>query len=299
MATASLEDRIRAVLLYIEGAKDAKEISSVLGVSLRTIWRWIRSYRAGGPEALARKKPGPESGTNSIPEALEERIVYLKQKHLSWGARRIKYQYDLPCHWRTVHSVIKRHHMLVRIKAKPQPSKRFQRKHVDSMWQGDSFQFRISSVGKVYVTGFTDDRSRFRIASGVYLHKSAKEAVDALRLALAKKRIPREIYLDNAKQFIAKEFKEEARKIGIKLIFGKPYHPRGRGKIERYHKVLWQELITQKRFSSLAHFKRDLQKFDSQYNYWRKSQALGWKTPAEIYNDKRYFGKKRSRKRVN
>ncbi|MHB1867448.1 MAG: helix-turn-helix domain-containing protein [Nitrososphaerales archaeon] len=163
MARASLEDRIRAVLLYIEGAKDAKEISSVLGVSLRTIWRWIRSYRAGGPEALARKKPGPESGTNSIPEALEERIVYLKQKHLSWGARRINYQYDLSCHWRTVHGVIKRHHMLVRIKAKPQPSKRFQRKHVDSMWQGDSFQFRISSVGKVYVTGFTDDRSRFNI----------------------------------------------------------------------------------------------------------------------------------------
>ena len=45
-------------------------------------------------------------------------------------------------------------------------------------------------MGKFYVTGFTDDRSRFRIAPGVYLHKSAKEAVDALRLALAEKRIP-------------------------------------------------------------------------------------------------------------
>ena len=131
------------------------------------------------------------------------------------GARRIKNQYDLPYHWRTVHRVIKRHHMLVRIKPKPQPSKRFQRKHVDSMWQGDSFQFRISSVGKVYVTGFTDDRSRFRVASGVYLRKGAKEAIDALRLALAEKRIPREIYLDNAKQFIAEEFKEEAKKHGI------------------------------------------------------------------------------------
>jgi transposase InsO family protein len=296
MARASLEDRIRVVLLYIEGVKDAKEISSLLGVSLRTVWRWVRSYRAAGPQALVLKKPGPESGTNSIPDALEERIVHLKQKHLSWGARRIKYQYDLPCHWRTVHSVIKRRGMLVRIKPKPQPFKRFQRRHVDSMWQGDSFQFRISSVGKVYVTGFTDDRSRFRIASGVYLHKSVKEAVDALKLALAGKRIPREIYLDNAKQFIAREFKEAAKKHGIKLIFGKPYHPRGRGKIERYHEALWQELITQKRFSSLTHFKRELRRFDRQYNYWRKSQALGWKTPAEIYNNKKYFARKRSKR---
>ncbi len=166
------------------------------------------------------------------------------------------------------------------------------------MWQGDSFQFRISSVGKVYVTGFTDDRSRFRIASGVYLRKGANEAIDALRLALAEKRIPMEIYLDNVKQFIAEEFKAEAKKHGIKLIFGKPYHPRGRGKIERYHEVLWQELITQKRFSSLSHFKRELRRFDRQYNYWRKSQALGWKTPAQIYNNMRYFSKKRSKRLV-
>jgi putative transposase len=179
--------------------------------------------------------------------------------------------------------------MLVRVKAKPQPSKRFQRRHVDSMWQGDTFEFRISGVGKVYVTGFTDDRSRFRVRSGAYLHKRADESIDALRRALRRGRLPREIYLDNGKQFVAKEFKKEVRKFGIKLIFGRPYHPRGRGKIESYHKVLWAELISQVRFSSLSHFKRELRKFDRRYNHWRKSQSLGWRTPAEIYNDTRYF----------
>jgi putative transposase len=217
--------------------------------------------------------------------------VALKQRHPSWGARRIKHQYDLPCHWMTVHRIIKRHGMLVRIKPKPQPSKRFQRRHVDSMWQGDTFEFRIAGVGKVYVTGFTDDRSRFRVRSGAYLHKSAKEAIDALRSALRKGRIPRELYLDNGKQFIAKEFKTELAKYHVKPIYGRPYHPRGRGKIESYHKVLWRELISQVRFSSLTHFKRELEKFDRRYNQWRKSQALGWKTPTEIYNDRRFFNK--------
>jgi len=142
------------------------------------------------------------------------------------------------------------------------------------------------------LTGFTDDASRYRIASRAYLHKGAIESVDALRHAFRKGRMPREIYLDNAKQFIAHEFKEEARRHGIKLIFGKPYHPRGRGKIEGYHKALWRELITQIRFSSLAHFRGELRKFDRRYNYWRRHQSLGWKTPAEIYNDKRYFNKR-------
>src|SRR5208283_925012 len=233
MVQPTLGERIRVVLLYIDGGRAAEEICAMHGIALRTFRRWVSAYRIGGIEALKPKKPGPKCGTNSIPLKLECRIIELKQKHPSWGARRIKYQYDLACCWSTVHRIIKRHNMLIRIKAKPQPPvKRFQRRHVDSMWQGDSFQFRISSVGKVYVTGFTDDRSRFRIVSGVYLHKSAKEAVDALRLALAKKRVPRQIYLDNAKQFIAEEFKVEAREHGIELIFGKPYHPRGRGKIE-------------------------------------------------------------------
>ncbi len=292
MAKANLEERIRAVLLYTEDAKGIKEISSVMGISVRAIRRWVRRYRRGGTAGLTLHKPGPKKGTNSIPNNLRTKIIRLKHRHPSWGARRIKYQYDLPCHWTTVHRVIKSNGMLVRVKSKPHPSKRFQRRHVDSMWQGDTFQFRISGTGKVYVTGFTDDRSRFRITSKAYLHKSAIEAVDALRNALNKGRIPREIYLDNARQFTSKEFKAELAKYHIRPIYGKPYHPRGRGKIERYHEVLWRELITQVRFSSLSHFRRELRKFDRRYNYWRKSQALGWKIPASVYNDKRYFGKR-------
>ena len=292
MAKASLEERIRAVLLFLDAGKEPREIVTVFGISVRTLWRWISAYRTGGVQTLKPRKPGPEKGTDPTPEKLEDRILSLKQKHPSWGARRIKYQYNLPCHWMTVHRVIKRHGMLIRIKPKPQPpSKRFQRKHVDSMWQGDSFQFRISGEGKVYVTGFTDDRSRFRVKSGAYRHKSAKESIDALRRALRKGRIPREVYLDNGKQFIAKEFKAELARYRIKPIFGKPYHPRGRGKIEYYHKALWNELISQVRFKSLSHFRRELAKFDRRYNYWRKSQALGWRTPASIYNDRKHFNK--------
>ena len=187
--------------------------------------------------------------------------------------------------------VIKRHGMLVRIKPKPQPCKRFQRKHVDSMWQGDTFQFRIKDVGKVYVTGFTDDCSRYRVKSKAYLHKGAKEAVNALEHALKRGRIPREIYLDNGKQFVAKDFKKEAAKYGIKLIYGKPYHPRGRGKIEGYHKVLYRELISVMTFSSLSHFRKELRKFDRKYNEWRKQEIHNWKTPSNIYNNKKYFNK--------
>jgi transposase InsO family protein len=161
------------------------------------------------------------------------------------------------------------------------------------MWQGDTFQFRIRRVGKVYVTGFTDDCSRYRVKSKAYLRKDAQSAVNALQWALRKGRFPSEIYVDNAKQFISRLFKAEAKKQGIKLIFGTPYHPRGRGKIERYHQVLYRELIAIKEFRSLSHFRKELWRFDQLYNNWRKQEILNWMTPASVYNDETNFNANR------
>ena len=290
----TMEIRTKAVVLYEEGLRSAKEIGQSYDISERTVRRWATSHRLDADTGLRPKKTGPKRSKRSTPPALVQCILRLKEKYPTWGARRLKHQFNLPCSWRTVHRIIKQHGLLIRIKAKPQPPcKRFQRKHVDSMWQGDTFQFRIRGVGKVYVTGFTDDCSRYRIKSKVYLHKDAVSAINALRWALRIGRFPREIYLDNGKQFIAKAFKAEAKKQGIKLINGRPYNPRGRGKIESYHKTLYRELICLKKFRSLSHFRKELRRFDERYNNWRKQEILDWQTPASVYHNEMNFNKNR------
>lgn len=286
-----MEIRTKAVILYEEKVHSAAEISRLYDISIRTLRRWAARHKVDGWEGLKPVKPGPKKAKHRVSKQLEQRILSLKQKYPHWGARRIKHQFSLPVHWKTVHNTIKRHGLLIRVKAKPQPCKRFQRRHVDSMWQGDTFQFRIKGVGKVYVTGFTDDCSRYRVKSKAYLRKGKEEAINALQWSLRGGRVPRQIYLDNGKQFIAKDFRKEAKKYGIKLIFGRPYHPRGRGKIEHYHKVLYRELISLKEFKSLTHFKKELWKFDQKYNNWRKQEMLGWNTPTSVYHNKKYFNK--------
>jgi putative transposase len=291
MVKAMMDIRVKSVFLYQEGIKTAKEICSLYNISERTLRRWCNAYQKNGVEGLKPKSTRPKRSTRATPQSLKERILKLKQKYPSWGARRIKYQFDVPVSWRTVHRIIKKNGLLIRIRAKPQPCRRFQRKHVDSMWQGDTFQFRIKRVGKVYLTGFTDDCSRFRVRSKADLRKGKEEAVNVLRWALKAKRKPHQIYLDNGRQFTSKLFKNEAAEHGIKLIFGKPYNPRGRGKIERYHRTLYQEVICRKHFRSLSHFRRELWKFDRRYNYRRKQEVLDWQTPASIYNNEKYFNK--------
>lgn len=287
----AMDIRLKAVVLYSEKTKTAAELGKLYGFSERTLRRWNRSFKDKGIDGLKPAKTGPKKAPGKARQALVNRIIRIKGKYPAWGARRIKHQFNIPLHWATVHDILKKNGLLFRIKAKPQPCKRFQRKHVDSMWQGDTFQFRIHDVGKVYVTGFTDDCSRYRVRSKAYLRKGKEEATNCLQWALRPGRIPRQIYLDNGTQFISKMFKEEAAGQKIKLIFGRPYHPKGRGKIEAYHKVLYRELISLQRFSSLSHFRKELWKFDQKYNNWRKQEILGWRTPASIYHDKRYFNK--------
>lgn len=287
---ANMDARIKAMMLYESGQYSACQIAEMYDVDERTIRRWQSAYRNNGVVGLKPKKTGPKD-PKGISKYLEQRIIRLKQKYPSWGARRIKHQFDLPVSHMTIQRIFKKKGLLIRIKPNPQEHKRFQRHHVDTMWQGDTFQFRIAGEGKIQVTGFNDDCSRERIVSKAYRRKGAEEAVNALRWALHKGRIPKGIYLDNGKQFVSRLFKAEAKKYGIKLIFGRPYHPQGRGKIESYHKTLYRDFIAITKFKSLSDFRRKLGQFDRRYNSWRKQEILGWKTPDTVYNDPKYYNK--------
>src|SRR5579884_3764555 len=138
MVERTIDERIRVVLLYIDGHTVAEEICAMHGIPLRTFRRWVSAYRNGGIEALKSKKRGPKSGTNSIRAKLELRIIELKQKtsFLWCAADQVSVRPALLLGYcsQSDKTPSDAHHD----QTKPQPSKRFQRKHVDSLWQGDS-----------------------------------------------------------------------------------------------------------------------------------------------------------------
>ena len=65
-------------------------------------------------------------------------------------------------------------------------------------------------------------------------------------------RKPRALYVDNGRRFIAKKFREFCEREGIRLIVGRPYNPKARGKIEAFFKIMYRELISQVVFSELG-----------------------------------------------
>ncbi len=294
MVREDVKFRLRAVKQHIEGNVRTEDICRVFGISERTLRGWCKRYRETGVEGLRYLSRKPDRSPNQTARRVEDRILRMKRKHPTWGAKRIHAylaRTGVRMHWRTVHRVLIRNGMMVRVKRKPKPSKRFQRHHVDSLWQYDVYEFRIANVGKVYVFNLLDDRSRYLVMSRAYRKKRAAEAVNCLWWALRNGRRPKAVYVDNGTCFISKDFKRFCEEQAIHIIYGRPYNPRGRGKLESFHGVLFRELISQKRFRSLPHFRRELWLFRRSYNKERLHGGIEWKTPAEVYNDRKLMRK--------
>ena len=64
-----------------------------------------------------------------------------------------------------------------------------------------------------------------------------------------------------------------------------PFHPQTLGKLEAYHKTLRRELISLRFFESPSEAKKEILRFNEQYNYERPHSGCKGLTPAD-----RYFG---------
>lgn len=279
--------KYRAVIEYLDGRKPTRDICSSLGISDRTLRRWAKRYREEGYSGLMPRSKAPKRVHNRLREEDEILVIDAKLRNPVAGARRLSYilldETGREFNYRTIHRVLKRNGLHTRIRPKIEPCKRFERKHPDSLWQMDIYEFRIRGVGKVRVFGIIDDHSRWAPALRIYKRKTAANAIDTLSHALATGRKPVALYVDNGKQFIAKAFRSFCEKNEIKLIVGRPYNPRARGKIEAFFKIMYRELISQVMFSDLDHAQLELSRFQGKYNKVRRHGGIGWVVPAERY----------------
>jgi putative transposase len=282
--------RLRVVRQHLERGTRTADVCRVFGISEATLRRWCRNYREEGVEGLRDESRRPHHSPNRIHGNLVNRILQLRRKHPAWGAMRIHAllsRRGVRVSWRTVHRVLKRHGFMDRVVRKPVPFKRFQRRLVDSLGQVDVYKFRIAGVrGHVYLHTILDDRSRYLVMARAYRRERAKEAINNVWWATKGGRKPKALYVDNGSCFISKEFRDYCERQGIRVIYGRPYHPRGRGKLERFHGILTQELVGRVHFRPLSHFRREIRAWRAKYNGQRLHGGIGWKTPAEVYDDR-------------
>lgn len=89
------------------------------------------------------------------------------------------------------------------------------------------------------------------------------------------------IISDNGPQFIARDFQQFIRLVGIIHVRTSPYYPQSNGKLERWHGSLKRECIRPACPGSVDEARRRITAFVAHYNTVRLHSAIGCITPAD------------------
>jgi transposase InsO family protein len=133
-----------------------------------------------------------------------------------------------------------------------------------------------------YMCSILDGFSRYIVHWEI--REAMKESDVEIILQRAREKFPDakpRIISDNGPQFIAKDFKEFIRIIGMTHVKTSPYYPQSNGKLERYHRTIKGTCIRVNTPLSLSDAQRLVTDFVDHYNNRRLHSSIGYITPMD------------------
>ena len=152
----------------------------------------------------------------------------------------------------------------------------------DQVWCSDLTYLRLPG-GFVYLTAIMDWHSRYVVSWELSVTMDDDFCVSALHRALRTHGTPEIFNTDQGSQYTGESFTGVLKENGIKISMD------GKGRvmdnifIERLWRSLKYEEIYLKEYSTVTELRKELKKYFEFYNFERLHQALGSRTPAEVY----------------
>jgi transposase InsO family protein len=293
------EQRFNAVMEVLRDGLTVTEVAERYGVSRQAVHGWLRRWKAGGLEALADRSHRPDTCPHQMPADLEARICELRRHHPGWGQRRLAHELaragiDPPPGLTSIYRVLVRNGLIQpRSRRRAKASyRRWERARPMELWQLDVMGgiWLADGCELKAVTGI-DDHSRFCIMAGLVERANARSVCRVFTQALDRYGSPEEVLTDNGKVFTGRLgphpaevlFDRICRQHGITHRLTGVRSPTTTGKIERFHKTLRAELLTGRRFDSLAQAQQVLDSWIEDYNSRRPHQAIAMQVPAQRF----------------
>jgi transposase InsO family protein len=289
-----VEQRLRIVAEVEAGRLSVRDAALVFGVSRTQLHEWLARYRVQGVTGLVPRSRRPLSSPAVTAAAVEDEIVRLhKDRNGRWGAKKIRAvlaRQGMPMPAvSTVHQILRRRGLLVPTARRGRdPGRRFARQFSNDLWQIDGTQHRLANGCAFWVVDILDDCSRFLLAAVTGPSLTGALGWQALRRASTSYGLPRQLLSDNGVTFTGRSlgfemfFERQVHAAGIEFLHGRPRHPQTQGKIEREHGTqnTW---IADHRPHSLTEAQTVLDAYRTDYNTMRPHEALGQRTPADVY----------------
>ncbi len=295
-----MDQRVRFISEYLNNYFAVSELCNQFEISRKTGYKWIGRYKQFGPEGLKDKSSKPTSCPHKTDLKIINAIKTIRLKHPYWGAKKLLVrlakrhpEWIFPA-ISTTADILKREGLILpskrRLKRKHPGCPKTKAEKPNDIWTADyKGHFKTRDGKYCYPLTVCDMYSRYLL--GCQAHK-AISLVDSKAYFTAlfnKYGLPARIRTDNGVPFASSAIARLSKlsvwwiKLGIYPEQIEPGRPEQNGKHERMHRTLKKEAAIPPEYNLKKQQKR-LYAFQNEYNTIRPHEALGMKTPKEIYH---------------
>jgi putative transposase len=264
----------------------------------KTIEAWFYAWRRGGIEALT-PRPRSDRGQSKLPPAVQDAILDAKQENLRRSIDQLILLMErsglaargsLPRS--SVHRLLQRHGLSrpTGAASEPEEHRSYEAQYAGDIWYGDVMHGpRVpvnGRVRKVYLVSLMDDASRLLAHSAFCTGETALDIEGVLKQAVLKRGLPVKLVVDNGPAYRAKTLQGICARLGIHLIYCRPYAPEGKGKLERWHRTVRDQFLSEldaTRIQDLADLNARLWAWVETIYHRRTHSSLQGQTPLQRY----------------
>lgn len=281
------------VIQAIKNEISMTELCHRYNISRKTGYKWLNRY-LHNKEDLQDHSRAPHNSPNISDSSIIKNIVKVKKKYPAWGARKIKTILEnknieeVPSK-STIHRILKTNGYVAKDSKNTSYQNRFEREEPNSLWQMDFKGHFPYAKGRCHALTIIDDHSRFSIALNACKYQTGKVIKPFLIATFKRYGLPEQINVDNGNPWGSvfehgpyTTFGIWLIRLGIKLTHSRPHHPQTNGKIERFHRTLKAEVLTQF-FRSLNHIQTKFDEWRDTYNMIRPHEGIDMQVPANRY----------------
>ena len=288
-----MDQRREFVRLAMQDGVNRRELCRRFGISADIGYKWLARHRAGDTE-LADRSRRPQASPRRSDAAIEAQVLAVRDLHPAWGARKIAHclQRDgmQPPALSTVHEILRRNGRISPPERAPGAYQRFEKEAPNLLWQMD-FKGRmpLANGASCHPLTMIDDHSRYAVCVNACANEQSLTVQDQLTETFRRYGLPDAFFVDNGSPWGDSSgsrwtgLRVWLLRLGVDVMFARPYHPQSRGKNERFHRTLKAEVFALRRFRDLNDLQRAFDAWRTIYNLERPHEALGMAVPASRY----------------